>query len=225
MEEKTQKIRKYRDPASIYPPRDGWDVNLTYRGEQMHIGYVTPKATLCPCCKKRLPVFEQSSSDTEENRQNGPAQLFIAICPRCELRADATGTLDECLDAWNNGRFTEDSVMVHRRMKDVDYTAMEKLSNAIVTDAVTQAVELVKQKNHLMAELKNPMMNDLVREIKYSHLSEVRGNLRKIQNFIDSSPLMLEHDPEAVLSTIRRHVYPDLTPDKRIEIPLKLVSM
>lgn len=207
----------------IYPELPGWGRRLyskrnDVRDDSIHIGYTHPDAKPCPCCHMS-PVFERYVED-----RGVPASVFVAICPRCELRAAGYGTLEQVLDDWNHGRFTDDGWQVHHRLKDVDADAIALLSKKVTADAVSDATDLIETRRKLAKNVRLAK-NEFAREAQEQHLKDTMRALREIQHFIEQSPLMLDHDPEAVLSAIRKRVYPDLDTEKRLKVPLDLARM
>ena len=207
----------------LYPEREGY-VFVSRRGEASHVGYLSMKTRRCVC--HTHPVFEQYIMDYDENGQrNVPAKEFVAICPKCEIRAKGHGDLDWCMKQWNSGKFQRDMVMVRYKPKDPDPVGIEMLSRKVVAGAVEEAVDAVKRKHDLTRRLNNKFTDDGTREVLYTQLQLVRSALKELNEFITKSPLLWEFDDEAVLSGIRKQVYPDLKPEERIKIPLNLMKM
>ena len=207
----------------LYPEREGYTRKLTRREPYIHAGYMSDKMAQCRC--GAFPVLEQYVEDVDENEiRNVPAQDFVAICPVCEVRADTHGSMEQCIKYWNARRFTEDAVMVRHKLKNPNMHGCEMLSNKVLADAVNEAVVFVKRKHELMRKLQGPIDDD-TREIHYTELTRVRANLRKIADFFHKSPLVFTHEEDAILSGVRRNVYPELTPEERLKIPLDLLRM
>lgn len=210
----------YKD---IYPERDGWGYAEQRTGELYHTGYISGKAIQCAC--GAYPTFEQYVGDSDNTHRRVPATLFVAICPHCERRAPGYGTLDEMLAAWNSGERTHDTEMVQAELTNPDTTAATALSNAVIRIAAEEAVELIQKRRKIASELKDQKLSDMRREALYTDLKNVRSNLRKLQNFFEGSPMLFDKDGDAILSGIRKIVFPDLTYKERTEIPLVLVKM
>ncbi len=209
----------------LYPPREGYTfIHRDKMGSVLHTGYESEKTRRCVCHTR--PVFEQYIDDYDENGiRNVPAKEFVAICPKCEIKMRGHGDLEFCRKQWNAGKFSRDSVMVRYRPKDPDPAGIEALSRKAVAGAVEDAVDAVKHRHLLMKQLNRKGASDGEREIAYTHLKTIMANLRKLQKFFETSPLMMDFDDEAILSSVRMQVYPELTPDERVKIPLNLLKM
>lgn len=216
---------KYED---VYVPVAGFDLNTKMANGLHHVGYTTYRMKACMCGAQ--PVLEQYVGDVYidedgEKHRNFPARTFVAICPKCELRAIGHGSLEECISVWNAGRFTKDSLMCQTPVDDISQDGCIAISNRVIAAAVEDAVDLVKKKNRELSILHNPMTSDVQREVHYTELKNLRTKLNELQTFFMSSPVMFDKDGEAVLSGIRRILHPELTHQEREKIPLKLTKM
>lgn len=207
----------------IYPPLDGFDPPARRSYKQYHVGYTSPRARECVCGS--FPVIEQYVLDKENDRRRVPAQLFVAICPNCERRAVGEGSPEQVLASWNAGRITEDSELMQNKISSIDIDSVLHLSDSVVGNAVRDAVDLVKRKHEVMKILKDPHISDMKSEAFYNELKIVKANLRDLQKFFMEDPIMMDKDGDALLSAIRKLLYPGLTTEKRLEIPLDLVKM
>lgn len=208
--------------ALKFPETEGYGLSLERKGNPQHVGYTHPAAKECPCCH-RYPVFEEDAYNKTDRTE--PAKLFVAICPVCEMRIRGSGTLEECLEKWNQGDWSDDMWQVNHRMKDINEDGARLISDKMVKDAVEEAVKLVRAMHGYKAAIRSDRVNDFQKENYQRLLTGVRGELRSIQHFIEESPFLLDRDPEAVLSDIRRRLHPRLTPEERMKIKLKLVVM
>lgn len=207
----------------LYPELDGFSRILHRHGYEPHVGYVS--ARMIPCRCGAAPVLEQYVGDVDENEvRNVPAKVFVAICPKCETKAIGQGPLETCIRRWNAEQYSPDMLMVRKRLKDPNTRGCEILSNRVLADAAEEAITYVRRKHELMRKL-NGRLDDDAREIHYNELQRVRSVLRKLMTFFTDNPLVFMHDEDAILSGIRRSVYPDLTPEERIKIPLDLLRM
>ena len=208
-----------------YPPVPGFD-RQPNKYRMFHVGYVNSKAKPCPCCGT-MPVFEQYVLDKAPltQKRNIPAKTFVGICPRCEIRAEGEHTLEEALEVWNRGEYSEDSIICNRKMHDLDTECCANLCDTVIGDAMRDAVILIQKKKALMQELKNPELSDLKRISFYNELQDVRGNIREIQLFLRTSPIMFDRDSDAILSGIRKILHPELSYQERTKIPLSLMKM
>lgn len=223
-EQKTgRRCEKTPEFKAIYPALDGWEWAPIRTGELYHTGYTSARAKRCKC--GNMPVFEQSVKDCVGTRKKTPADVFVAICPHCELRAVGEGTLEEVLTAWNSGVRTVDSVAMQKKLVDADSNATRALSDAVVGDAAHEAVQLILRRRELMEIVNNPKLSDVELEMRYTELKGVRRGLNELQKFFETSPIMFDNDAEAILSGIRKIVYPEMTYAERVKIPLKLVKM
>ena len=222
-ERKTATTPKKKQPASfenVYPPIDGWGWSLSRNN---HSGYISNLAIKCECGAS--PVFEQYCLDLTGTAKSVPAKLFVGICPNCGLRAIGQWPLEKALAVWNSGERTADSRTLAQKCKNPDNNACKNLSDAAVTEAVEEAVRMVRRKNELQTLLRDDLLSDQKREVYYIELKSIRSNLRSLQVFFTESPLLYDKDSDAVLSGIRKILYPGLSYEDRIKIPLKLVSM
>lgn len=217
--------RKTTPTELLYPPLEGYTRVLSARGGKLHVGYYHASMGKCPCCGGQ-PVLEQLVNDLDENgKRNIPAQNFTAICTNCELRADAEGDLSEALEAWNLGKLSPVSKMVHKRLRTPDEPGMAKLANIVIYDAMRDAINLINRKKEVNDLRNDEKISDARDSVLLAELSRIRGELNRMQKFFERNPLMAWNETDAVLSTIRRILHPDLTPEERAKIPLKLVSM
>ena len=211
------------DFERIYPEREGYERIIHRHGPLSHVGYITDRMETCSC--GATPVLEQYVEDVDENGvRNAPAKVFVAICPKCELKAAGRGTLETCIRNWNAHRYSNNTIMVRGKLENPDMRGCEILSNRVLADAVMEAVALVKRKHELMVKL-NGKIDDTTREIHYGELQRVRSSLRKLASFFHDNPIVFTHDEEAILSGIRRSVYPYLSVEERLKIPLNLLRM
>jgi hypothetical protein len=209
--------------ASVYPEIHGLKRVLHRGNKLLHVGYTSDRMIPCRC--GHFPVLEQYVGDMDEaGIRNIPAKSFVAICPKCEMKAVGHGSLERGIRAWNARRYTPDTVMVGRRLTDADMRGCEALSNRVLSDAVIEASGYVKRKHDVMEKLRGKLDDD-AREIHYGELQRIRAALMKLAAFFHESPLVFNHDEEAILSGIRRSVYPDMTIEERLKIPLDLLRM
>lgn len=201
---------KDQTPMEVrYPRRKGWARDLWRSNESHHVGYKTDRAR--PCCCGWIPVFEMYTEATE---RDCPAVDFVAICPRCERRAEGHGSLEYCLKQWNAENLSDDSMMVNMPIMEMSYTGAEKLSQKIFRAAKAEALELILKKHEEFGDRR-----DWKYQLKFA------GDLVRLEIFFRESPLMMDLDGDGVISDIRKQVYPDLSPEERIRIPLKLTEM
>lgn len=92
-------------------------------------------------------------------------------------------------------------------------------------DRLRERLRAVGIRQRDLAKSMRAAKNEFAREAQETHLKETTRALREIQHFIEQSPLMMDYDPEAVLSAIRKRVYPDLNTEKRLKVPLDLARM
>lgn len=218
-----QELEKY------YPEREGYGRALHRRNNPLatdeipiyHVGYTSEK--MIPCVCGAQPVLEQWVGDQEDTHKHAPAQVFVAICPICEMRGAGHGSLKACVQNWNKRRFTRSSLMMRRKPKDMDEDACRRLCRAVIGDAVQEALWYIRRNHEVQAKI--DVANDYQRELYEKEQKEVRSKLNEIQRFIERSPLLFDLDSEAVLSGIRRTLYPDKTPEERVKIPLTLAKM
>ena len=213
----------------IYPEREGYGRSLERGRYVMHIGYTSPKARPCKCgC---MPTFEQYVLDRKEDgSRNIPAQSFVAICPRCELRAKGEGTLEEVLETWNRGEYSEDNLLVSEKMTSLSTETAKMLGAVVVMRMIEDAIDMILQKHKIQQELRSlyGAGNEERHGEKVHKIRELNVRLGNAENFLRYSPLMFDRDPDAVISDIRKAIYPGDTAEdieKRMKIPLRLASM
>ena len=213
----------------IYPEREGYGRSLERGRDVMHIGYTSPKARPCKCgC---MPTFEQFVLDRKEDgSRNIPAQSFVAICPRCELRAKGEGTLEEVLETWNRGEFSEDNLLVSEKLSTLSLETAKMLGAVVVRRMIEDAIDMILLKHKLQQELRllYGAGNEERHGEKAHKIQELNGRLGSAENFLRYSPLMFDRDPDAVISDIRKAIYPGDTAEdieKRMKIPLRLAAM
>ena len=209
----------------LYPPREDM-LRTNHRGSScFHVGYYDPHG-MRPCLCGTRPVIEQYVGDVDENgKRNIPAKQFVAICPRCEVRAWGHGSVEAVRKQWNRRHFVADTVTVRRRPETFSTDQCRVLSDKVVLLAMKDAVELIQKKHELMEELDDPHIGGFTRSAKYEELKHVRAEIIKLKRFFRDSPMMFERDEDAALSAIRKALYPDMKQEERIKIPLDLVKM
>ena len=217
-----------------YPEIEGFErtsVHVKANGTT-HSGYVTKKAKKCPYCGG-MPIFEQFVLDYEvvqdPTARRGrkpvrrmPAETFVALCPDCYLRNEGEGPLEFVLKQWNDRKFSPDSEMLQKPLEDPDQEGMMELMRRSMEDEVNDAVQAVKHRHYLLKRLKNKNLSFKRREELYIDLRMVNADLRNIEKWIREKPIFAMYDAEAILSEIRKRVYPKLTPEERTEKPLQL---
>ena len=213
----------------IYPELDGYGRSLERGKNVMHIGYTSPEARVCKCgC---YPVFEQYVLDRKEDgSRNIPAQSFVAICPRCELRAKGEGTLEEVLETWNRGEYSEDNLLVSEKLSTLSLETAKMLGAVVVMRMIEDAIDMILQKHKIQQELRTlyGAGNEERHGEKVHKVQELTRRLESSENFLRYSPLMFDRDPDAVISDIRKAIYPGDTAEdieKRMKIPLRLAAM
>ena len=213
----------------IYPEREGYGRSLERGRYVMHIGYTSPKARSCKCgC---TPTFEQYVLDrNEDGSRKIPAESFVAICPRCELRAKGEGTLEEVLETWNRGEFSEDNLLVSEKLSTLSLETAKMLGAVVVMRMIEDSIDMILQKHKIQQELRSlyGAGNEERHGEKFHKIQELNGRLGNAENFLRYSPLMFDRDPDAVISDIRKAIYPGDTAEdieKRMKIPLRLVAM
>lgn len=213
----------------IYPEREGYGRSLERGRDVMHIGYTSPKARPCKCgC---MPTFEQYVLDRKEDgSRNIPAESFVAICPRCELRAKGEGTLEEVLETWNRGEYSEDNLLVSEKMTSLSTETAKMLGAVVVMRMIEDAIDMIMLKHKLQQELRTlyGAGNEERHGENVHRIRELNGRLGNAENFLRYSPLMFDRDPDAVISDIRKAIYPGDTAEdieQRMKIPLRLAAM
>lgn len=213
----------------IYPEREGYGRILERVRDVLHIGYTSPEARVCKCGS--YPVFEQYVLDRKEDgSRNIPAESFVAICPRCELRAKGEGTLEEVLETWNRGEFSEDNLLVSEKMASLSPETARMLGGIVVMRMIEEIIDMILQKHKLQQELRTLYVagNEERHGEKVHKIQELNGLLGTAENFLRYSPLMFDRDPDAVISDIRKAIYPGDTAEdieRRMKIPLRLAAM
>ena len=210
-----------------YPEKEGFDRRL-YRGSRgrnvcCHVGYHSERMARCECGAE--PVLEQAVDDVTKDGRNVPAQKYVAICPRCETRTEYDGEIEKCIEEWNAGRFTDDSMMLKHAIRNPDLEGYARLAGKVIGIAYEDAVALLKEKQRLRKKMNNPLVGSGTMESCRMQIESINGELRALQAFFENSPLMMDRDPESVISDIRREVYPMVRPEVRIRKSLVLSKM
>lgn len=188
-----------------YPERRGWERHQ--RGvldgrDYVHAGYYSELLKPCPVCG-RYPVFEEY----------GEPKVYAGYCPTCELRTRKPGTLKEAVIQWQKRMFSHDSLLVCHRLKpeSMDTYGCRMLCDKVVSSAIDDALFYAFQQQDVKER---------------SELWESnRKMLKDLENFFRTSGLMVELDPDGVISDIRRALYPTMKPEDRIKIPLHLADL
>ena len=195
--------------ALKYPPRRGFAIQAK-RGERggepayNHAGYVSVLLKPCPVCN-RLPVFEEASRYARP--ANEPAKIFIGVCPTCDLRTAHEGSLRQAVMEWQAGKFSSDMWLVCHRPKFY-IEGCKMLAKKMVDDAVDETLIRVRQR-----QSENPD----------SPLFDTHGaELDLLEKFFRESPFTYDMDADGIVSDIRRAIYPELSPEWRVKIPLRL---
>lgn len=220
-----ERARKCTAPETerIYPEIPGYGRSLGRKREAWRVGYTSPNARQCEC--GAFPVFEQYTMDYgPEGERNVPATEFVAICPSCERRAKGSGSLEFCLNRWNNQIMSPDSMRVQKRPADFDTEACVALSGRLVRDAMEEAIRLVKRRWEIDRQLANPLLSDVRRELLYTEFKNIRHHLHEM-NKVFYGPITMDRDGDAIISKIRQKLYPALKPEERVTIPLRLERM
>lgn len=209
-----------------YPPRRGWDVvGGSPANDLMHGGYTTNLLKRCPACGRQA-VFEEDSYTKSPKGER--ARVFIGFCPSCELRTRTPGTLREAVTQWQTGQYSPDSWLYCHRPQFDSYGVAE-LCNVVCGTAyedLRMYVEImmggdIRIPRVALTSHKRPA-SCLAWEETYSH-SELE--VRRIDEFFRKSPLAFALDHDAVMSKLRKELFPDLTPDERMKIPLDPTEM
>lgn len=210
-----------------YPEKEGFDRRL-YRGTRgrsvcCHVGYRSERMARCECGAE--PVLEQTVDDATKDGRNVPAQRYVAICPRCETRTEYDGEIEKCIEEWNAGRFTEDSMMLKHAIRSPNLEGYARLAGKVIGIAYDDAVVLLKEKQRLRKKMQNPLIGSATMESCRTQIDSINGELRALQFFFENSPLMMNRDPESIISDIRKEVYPMVRPEVRMQKPLVLSKM
>lgn len=210
----------------IYPPLDGYGTKTNRRDGETHIGYTHSSMRKCVC--GAFPVLEQYAMDLaegSEHRRNVPARVFVAICPKCERIIRQEGSLEECIAMWNGQELTEASEMdFGHGPRNYSDDACRKISDKVVLGMKQEAISMILLAHDLQRRARNALASQFQRETFRIELNRIHARLR-LMNDEFYGPVLLDKDPEAVLSDIRKAVNPDLTPDERVQIPLRLDRM
>lgn len=201
---------------NMYSPKINYSTILKgFSQEIMHRGYTSLYAKPCKCCGSYV-VFERDREDVDK---------FIAICSKCELRAEGNGTLEEMMERWNSEQYSEDSYMVHKRLRNPDVLATKRLANQVIGTAVEEIIILIKRKHEFMKQLKSPMISDVQEEVINTNIKKINEKLSESERFLKSTPLMFDLEADALISGIRSRIYPNLTTEERLKIPLHLTKL
>ena len=209
-----------------YPPRRGWEVvESDSHDGWMHGGYTTDVLKRCPVCGRRA-VFEEDSYAKAPKSER--ARIFIGFCPTCELRTRTPGTLREAVTQWQTVQYSPDS-WLHCHRPKLDSFGVAELCNVVCGTAyedLRMYVDIM-----LGNDIRIPRVartshkqraTELTEEETYSH-SELE--VRRIDEFFRTSPLAFALDRDAVMSKLRKELFPDLTPKERLKIPLDPTEM
>lgn len=216
-----------RDFDSVkYPPRRGWDVvGGSPANDLMHGGYTTNLLKPCPVCGRQAVFEEDSYNKTPKGER---ARVFIGFCPTCELRTRTPGTLREAVTQWQTGQYSPDS-WLHCHRPKLDSWGVAELCNVVCGTAyedLRMYVEImmggdVRIPRVALSSHRRPK-EDPAWEETYSH-SELE--VRRIDQFFRTSPCAFALDHDAVMSKLRKEMFPDLTPEERLKIPLDPTEM
>lgn len=191
-----------------YPPRGAWETASTHHNKDYnHCGYTSPKLRPCPVCG-RAAVFEEDAYRRTPPRER--AKFFYGYCPTCELHTGESGTLKEAVMQWQTRKFSPGSGLHCHRPK-LDEWGCSLLCEAVCRDAYEDARFCVEQMQKA--------------DQKHEEDEGARDELDRIEKFFRTSPLAFALDPEAVISKLRKELYPDMTPEERMKIPLKLSKL
>lgn len=194
--------------ASKYPPRGAWRVmQTTPSNDIMHGGYTSEKLRKCPVCH-RFPVFEE---DAERRSSHGEkAKWFIGYCPSCELRTRDSGTLKEVVMQWQDRKYSPDS-WLHCHRPKLDRWGCALLCEAVAREAYDDAMFYIDLMQHTATDAEK--------------FTSAKVMLNDIENFFRTSPLTFALDLDAVISKMRKELYPDMTPEQRMQIPLSMSKL
>lgn len=209
-----------------YPPRRGWDVVESSPSEGwMHGGYTTDVLKRCPVCGRRAVFEEDSYAKTPKSER---ARVFIGFCPTCELRTRTPGTLREAVTQWQTGQYSPDS-WLHCHRPKLDSFGVAELCNVVCGTAyedLRMYVELMMGEDIRIPRVIIPShrrpQTEPTEEETYSH-SELE--VKRIDEFFRTSPLAFALDRDAVMSKLRKELFPGLTPEERMKIPLDPTEM
>lgn len=192
-----------------YPPRGAWSVAKTRPSDNyMHGGYTSEKLRRCPVCGRQA-VFEE-----DVRRKTDPcerAKYFFGFCPTCELHTKESGTLKEAVMQWQERKYSYDS-WLHCHRPKLDTWGCALLCESLAKSAYNDARFYVDY-----------MMQNSAKQDEA--LNSARNALNEIETFFVKSPFAFALDPDAVVSKMRQEFFPELTPDERLKIPLKLSQL
>jgi hypothetical protein len=191
----------------------------------MHGGYTTNLLKPCPVCGRQA-VFEEDSYNKTPKAER--ARVFIGFCPTCELRTRTPGTLREAVTQWQTGQYSSDS-WLHCHRPKLDSFGVAELCNVVCGTAyedLRMYVELMMEEDIRIPRVIIPShrrpQTEPTEEETYSH-SELE--VKRIDEFFRTSPLAFALDRDAVMSKLRKELFPDLTPEERTKIPLDPTEM
>lgn len=194
--------------ASKYPPRGAWRVmQTTPSNDIMHGGYTSEKLRKCPVCH-RFPVFEEDAARRSPHGEK--AKWFIGFCPSCELRTRDSGTLKEVVMQWQERKYSPDS-WLHCHRPKLDRWGCALLCEAMSRDAYEEAMFYI--------DLMQKTTEDAEK------FTSAKLALDDIESFFRTSPFASELDPDAVISKMRKELFPNATPEERIQIPLRMSKL
>lgn len=194
--------------ASKYPPRGAWRVMQTSPSNDiMHGGYTSEKLRKCPVCH-RFPVFEEDAARRSSHGEK--AKWFIGFCPSCELRTRDSGTLKEVVMQWQERKYSPDS-WLHCHRPKLDTWGCALLCEAVAREAYDDAMFYIDLMQHTATDAEK--------------FTSAKVMLNDIENFFRTSPLTFALDLDAVISKMRKELYPDMTPEQRMQIPLSMSKL
>ena len=208
MREYRYKALEIDEPTVKYPPRGGWVVHRKAHVDGYdydHAGYYSEQLRKCPVCG-RHPVFEEdaryATGETEK------ARFFIGVCPTCSLRTSGDGlTLKEAVYQWQRREYTEDTWLICHRPKFFE-SGVRVLCDKIIGTVIDDALMYARRRQDV------PKSSD-----EWKALGRL---LDELEQFFRTSCFMYALDPDGIISDIRRALYPNMDPEKRIRIPLQL---
>lgn len=182
-------------------------MQTTPSNDIMHGGYTSEKLRKCPVCH-RFPVFEEDAARRSPHGEK--AKWFIGYCPSCELRTRDSGTLKEVVMQWQDRKYSPDS-WLHCHRPKLDRWGCALLCEAVAREAYDDAMFYIDLMQHTATDAEK--------------FTSAKVMLNDIENFFRTSPLTFALDLDAVISKMRKELYPDMTPEQRMQIPLSMSKL